>query len=287
MSHENVSSCSEPWFLLNLAALDGYENVSSDYSCETLRLAVKEFSESLQHGEEDIYQYIRDFSLQIYNNLSDSKSDYFVDKTPRYFFIIDFIKRIFPNAKFIFLLRHPLDILASYIMSFNNGSIKRFDYYDRDFEAGFSLIANGYEKYKNESYLISYEELVSQNNDSVIKELFTYLNLPYDPLILSEYKKENLSGSLGDKNVENFQKIESNSNKWEKVINTKARRKVAFGLLEHIDKNYLKHLDLNRSNLHKILMQNKVHFSLAEEIDLLKVKIRRNIKRLIGWKSFS
>ncbi len=49
----------------------------------------------------------------------EKKALYFVDKTPRNYLILDDIKRIFPDSKIIFLLRHPLAIFSSLLDSLN------------------------------------------------------------------------------------------------------------------------------------------------------------------------
>ncbi len=45
----------------------------------------------------------------------------FLDKTPAYALVLDFIARIYPYAKFVVLTRHPLAVFSSYAESFFNG----------------------------------------------------------------------------------------------------------------------------------------------------------------------
>ena len=46
---------------------------------------------------------------------------WFVDKTPRYHLVVDEIMELFPDARFVFLWRHPLAVAASMIESFGRG----------------------------------------------------------------------------------------------------------------------------------------------------------------------
>ena len=85
MSHDKISSHAEPWFLLNLASIYEFEGTKSKFCYSALRFAVNDLIKSLQNQEKDIVKYIREFSLSIYQNLSDKESVYFIDKTPRYF----------------------------------------------------------------------------------------------------------------------------------------------------------------------------------------------------------
>src|SRR4029079_12453572 len=37
----------------------------------------------------------------------------FVDKTPRYYHILDYLREVFPEARYVWLIRNPLDVAAS------------------------------------------------------------------------------------------------------------------------------------------------------------------------------
>ena len=57
----------------------------------------------------------RAYALNIYNRiLDDAGRDVLVDKTPRYYLILPFLKQLFPNAKFVWIRRNPLDVAASF-----------------------------------------------------------------------------------------------------------------------------------------------------------------------------
>ena len=55
----------------------------------------------------------RKFVLNFYNNYGNSRNLYFLDKSPRYYHILSSLLRIFPDSKFIILLRNPLAVLNS------------------------------------------------------------------------------------------------------------------------------------------------------------------------------
>ena len=104
-----VSSTSEPWLLLPLIYQEKKEGLISIYSHKKSNIALAEIKNKVSNYD----KLLADFVISIYSELSDDKSIYFLDKTPRYYLIIDDIVRIFPKAKFIFLFRNPLSQLTS------------------------------------------------------------------------------------------------------------------------------------------------------------------------------
>ncbi|GGD76138.1 hypothetical protein GCM10010911_37700 [Paenibacillus nasutitermitis] len=57
----------------------------------------------------------RAFALQVYNGLLQSSgADMLIDKSPRYYYNLEFIDALFPESKRIWLIRNPLAVIASY-----------------------------------------------------------------------------------------------------------------------------------------------------------------------------
>jgi len=56
---------------------------------------------------------VRAAACSLYDNALNGKS-LLIDKTPRYYLILDYIQQVFPKAKYLWLIRNPFDIAASY-----------------------------------------------------------------------------------------------------------------------------------------------------------------------------
>jgi hypothetical protein len=54
---------------------------------------------------------VHDFGIDLYTRAA-GEARYFLDKTPRYHYVVDDLFRVFPEAKTIFLWRNPLAIVA-------------------------------------------------------------------------------------------------------------------------------------------------------------------------------
>jgi Sulfotransferase family len=76
-------------------------------------LALRAFLDAA--GTDPAREASKSFALAIYNRLlsQDPKATVLVDKTPRYYHILDDLRLLWPRAEFIWIKRNPLDVVAS------------------------------------------------------------------------------------------------------------------------------------------------------------------------------
>jgi len=119
--HPQIFTESEPWLLLPLVYSRRTKGIWAEYDSNDYRNGLVEPLELFLSRIDGFKLYdesIRQFAMSIYARAVGGRSvRYFVDKTPRNYLIIDEIRRIFPNSKIIFLLRHPLAIFSSMLNS--------------------------------------------------------------------------------------------------------------------------------------------------------------------------
>ena len=82
---------------------------------------------------------------------------YFLDKTPRYHLIAGEIINLFPDAKFVFLWRHPLSLVASIIETFGYGHWQLYDY-KVDLFDGFENLLECQQAYGERILSVRYEK---------------------------------------------------------------------------------------------------------------------------------
>ncbi len=126
MGHSKISSIAEPWLLLPFIYTCKSTGIISAYSHQATRIGITDVINNLPNKQKDYYKFVSDFAYNIYNSLSKPGSVYFLDKTPRYSLIIPEIAEIFPEAKFIFLFRNPVQIFASMLAIKDKNNTKRF-----------------------------------------------------------------------------------------------------------------------------------------------------------------
>ena len=91
-----------------------------------------EYLERYPGSLDEFKKDIQKLSLKLYNyNQLDKGQLYFLDKTPRYYHIIQELKDLFPESKFVILVRNPVSVFSS-IMDYNfKGDINKIFKDDR------------------------------------------------------------------------------------------------------------------------------------------------------------
>jgi len=177
-NNSQIKSSDEPWLTLSLGSLlQSNIKISSDYDFTLARDAMNNFLK--QNNLEDEFNYeMVSLIRKMYGRISE-KEYYFLEKTPRNYFILDYIAQYFPKAKVIVLKRNLVSVVSSILNSWHDKNINAVKSHFQDiFEAPKKIF-----QYSNNKQVfeLSYEELVS-NTDYVLDKLTQYLNLS-EPLV--------------------------------------------------------------------------------------------------------
>jgi hypothetical protein len=224
-----VATAPETWILLpGIYALQEGKAVS-EYSHTTAARAILEFVHSLPGGVDAYLQSLSRFATDLYDAASTNCATYFLDKTPRYYLIILEIARMFPEAKFIFLFRNPLEVLSSMINTWHNGRVRLHGNWI-DLMRGPILLAEAWSELSYRSHRVIFDELV-QSPEKVVREILDYLELRFQPIML----QEPLKGTMGDKIGQmRYDKIDSTVlEKWKTTLANSYRKRFA---LRYLDK---------------------------------------------------
>jgi hypothetical protein len=280
LTYPQIGGTAEPWILLPFIYLQKKKGVFSEFSHKLSSKAINDFIQFLPNQNYTYNDYLGRFIKQLYSDQLNKGEFYFLDKTPRYYLIIQEIFHLFPDAKFIFLFRNPLEILSSIITTWNNGRLRLNNHYI-DLFTGPQKLAEGYNLLKNKSYALKYESLVN-NPDKELKELFEYLGLDYDPEIIRDFTNTNLLGKMGDPIGQKVYNSISNSSleKWKTTLNTNKRISFSKRYLDNIGKYVLETHGYDYDDLLKQLNSLKPTKTgyLSDNFDLLISKIKRYIE---------
>ena len=227
MSHSQVSSYSEPHILLPLAQTLKMEGAVAQYLHQNVVRAVEDLIQGLPNKEDDYFRFIRQFVQDIYGSLSEHGAMYFLDKTPNYRWIIPELIKIFPDAKFVFLYRNPIQCLSSAIQTFGKGRFHKTEMFYLSSIEGFEEISKGSLLVPNNSFTLNYESFV-KDPVPILRNLLDYLELEFEPQILKIFSQQQLDGRLGDPSgVKEYKTIDNRSlDKWRGVFNTRFRKSV-------------------------------------------------------------
>ncbi|MCS4054129.1 hypothetical protein GGQ06_002734 [Salinibacter ruber] len=184
----------EPWLMLHLVeGLRDSTDVDAGFNSEYAKTAVNNFLSSMPSGKKAYQQAIRKAALCVYKKaLENRDEDIFLDKTPRYYHIIPELIEVFPNARFLILVRNPIAVFASILDTNMNGSWELlFERRDRrhDIFTGPRCIAKAIDEYNSAVTITHYEKIVNSpvsEMERICKELSlefeenmtTYGNVP-------------------------------------------------------------------------------------------------------------
>ena len=175
-NHPQIHCPPEPWLML---ALESLGKVSHRHPAESHALgeAVREFLS----GEVAI-RSARSHAITAYNHhLAARGKAVLVDKTPRYFLAIEYLQRLMPQAKYIWLARNPFAIAASYKSSWGI-SVADTLADGRDSIVGIDLLIGlnrlmAFAK-ANQLAPVRYEELV-RDPDAVLRGVLSQIGLSW------------------------------------------------------------------------------------------------------------
>ncbi len=237
-THSGISTKSEPWIALPIFYALRNEGINSVYSHKTLSTGVNGFVDTLPGGVCDYYCSASKFLQELYTRSSDEDARYFIDKTPRYHLIVNELLAAFPDAKFIFLWRNPLAISASMIQTYGKGKWNLYMFLI-DLYSGVESLSKAYSDNKERVLSISYEALVSEPNNEIMK-VTSYLGLE-EKVHLSE-NLENADIMWGDRTGQfKYNGVSTDSiNSWLKVMSSPYRKAWAKKYLNWIGRERLK-----------------------------------------------
>lgn len=193
---KEVSTASEHWTLLNFVSLIKPDIVSAPFDMELAHDAFKEhlsknqdipFSENLKLCILSLYEYQKGDSKLV------------LDKTPRYYEILDEIVALFPKSKLIILKRDPVNILCSIIKTWGIDSLEKLTYYRRDLFFAIPAMDGFIKNQANNPNVreVHYEKLL-ENTSGELQGLCEWLDIAFSEAMLDTTQNTKIQGKYGD-----------------------------------------------------------------------------------------
>ncbi|MFC1654465.1 sulfotransferase [Myxococcota bacterium] len=284
-THPAISTTPETWVLLPQLYSRKKYGIQADYNHSWCKAANDEFFNVI--GESSYLEELRAFYLGLYEKASEKESLYFVDKTPRYSLIVNELFTLFPDAKFIFLWRNPIDILSSISANWYEDKWVFFNHYV-DIWTGLKNLTDAYEKHQAMSISVQFERLVQQP-DATMEELCAYLQIRKEDINYQSIPSTNVEGLMGDKRGIEQNKINTELpfRSSEKIDNI-FRFFWAKAYLRMISKRRLEVMDYDYNSIdNMIILKNIGLFKTAKDIlggGLLRIKrtVMFRLQRLLS-----
>ena len=198
-SHKELVISSEPWLMLHPVYGLREGGIQADFAADWAAHGVREF---LEHYTDGVHVYddgIRAFAQTIYGNaIAKGGGTRFIDKTPRYLLILDDLLRLFPAAKFIFLLRNPLSVLASIINTQISHDLYTLERFREELLAGPGNMLKAIDALGSRAIVVRYEDYVTQPEEHT-REICSRLQITYQPGMVDYSNSEPVKGFMQDR----------------------------------------------------------------------------------------
>ncbi len=203
-SHSRILGGPEPHLLTPLAHLGVWGKVDkASYDHVLAAEAQKLFVANLPNGEQDYWDACRAYCDTLYGRLlAASGKDILLDKTPAYALILPFMMRVFPDAKYVVLTRHPLATFSSYANSFFDGDYAEANQYNPILNRYMPAIAAFLRQDAVSHCHVRYEDLV-KGAEEWMGRLYDYIGVPFERETIdygankSDAKREGLGDPIG------------------------------------------------------------------------------------------
>ncbi len=198
-AHSAVFSCPEPHIITPLAHLGYFRSVEkAPYDHLRGVDAIRGFVDSLPHGEADYLDACRAYTDTLYGRrLEASGKRFFLDKTPAYALVLDFLSRLYPQARYMVLTRHPGAVFASYADSFFDGDFQAAHDFNPLLERYVPAIARFLRGAPVPLVHVRYEQLV-QNPEDEMRRILSFLGLDFEEAVVEYGSRTTEDKGLGD-----------------------------------------------------------------------------------------
>lgn len=203
-AHSAIFAPEEPHLITPLAHLGYYDAVEeAPYDPVITRTAARALVAALPGGEADYLEALRAYTDRIYGGLFEGAGDatLLLDKTPAYALSLDFLAKLYPQAKFIVLTRHPIAVWSSYVDSFFDGDDAVAHEHNPLLERYVPAIARFLREQSVPFHRVRYENLVQEPEENA-RQICAFLGIEFEPDMVDYGSAPNARGEstrgLGD-----------------------------------------------------------------------------------------
>lgn len=196
--NSEIATTSEPWIALHpiFALHDGA--IDPQYGANLAKQALLDFLKESGVGIDFYKEQISSLLRALYNQaIRYQGKRYFLDKTPRYYHIIDELHELFPGAKFIILFRNPLAILSSVLNSWVKDDYSLLVNHFDDLMIAPHKLVKFLNANQKKCIKVQYEDLVLKP-EIIMKEICLFLGIQYSENMIEYAGRLNADWKFGD-----------------------------------------------------------------------------------------
>ncbi len=190
-SHSMIQGGPEPHLMTPLAHLGVWDKVDkAPYDHVLAAESQKAFVDVLPGKAQDYWDACRAYCDIIYGRyLSTSEKSICMDKTPAYALVTPFVMKVYPDAKYVVLTRHPLAIFSSFANSFFDGDYRTAQQYNPLLNRYIPAIANAIRQQEVPVCHVRYEDLV-KDPETWMEKICASMDIPFEKDAIDYGKKK-------------------------------------------------------------------------------------------------
>lgn len=258
-SHSHILGGPEPHLLTPLAHLGVWANVDkAPYDHVLAAQSQKLFIDALPNKQADYWAACRAFCDALYGRYLETHPGKTIclDKTPAYALIVPFMMKVFPDAKYVVLTRHPLATFSSYANSFFDGDYAAAQKYNPILNRYVPALAACIRQTDVPICHVRYEDLV-KDPETWMQRIYTYIGVPFEKETIeygqsSSEERKGLGDPIGVK--QHTRPTTGSIKKWvEDLVTDPARLALMGEIIAQLDPEDLMTIGYNPDDLWKPL----------------------------------
>jgi len=180
-AHPDIQGGPEPHLLTPLAHLGVWDKVDkAPYDHVLAAESQKLFVSKLPGGAQDYWDACRAYCDHLYGRYMEGQGARIcLDKTPAYALILPFLAKVFPDAHYVVLTRHPVALFSSFANSFFDGDYSAAQRYNPILQRYVPAMAAFLRQGEVPKHHVRYEDLVSEP-ELRFAEICAHIGVDYD-----------------------------------------------------------------------------------------------------------
>lgn len=200
-AHSKIYGLPEPNLLPPLKHMGYYGACQGEIAYDGVNQAIgfQEFINLHPDREGFFLEACRAYANKIYAGFFAARPEarYFLDKTPPNVLVWDLVVKLYPRAKYVVLVRHPVAIIHSYAKSFFLGDYERMSRARLRLPEYIASTAAFLREAAVPKCVIKYEEIVA-NPETEAKRILQFIGLDFEPAVIDYGQKPHVTGTMGD-----------------------------------------------------------------------------------------
>lgn len=241
-SHSQIQGGPESHLLTPLAHLGVWDKVDkAPYDHILAAESQKLFVDQLPNKEQDYWDACRAYCDTLYGRrMQNTEKSICLDKTPAYGLILPFMMKVFPDAKYVVLTRHPLATFSSFADSFFDGDYLIAQNYNPLLNRYVPALARFLRQSEVPFIHVRYEDLV-EDPETWMTKIYGYIGIQFEKETIDygEHKRdETADKGLGDPiGVQQHSRPSTDSlNKWvEELANDADKLALMRSVIDQLD----------------------------------------------------